>query len=262
MPSTVHAEQRTALGTALGIAGQTCVITGATSGIGEEVAFGLARLGMSIVAVGRTGERLDGVARAADAEALPITTFRGDVAAEADMQAAMAHARATFGRLDAVFANAGIAAVGPAMDVSASAFTDVVMTNLVGAFLTARAAAAAFDGPGSIVFTTSSFARRGAPGWSSYNASKAGLAMLTETLAAEWAPARIRVNAVGPTATLTNVNRALFEEEGFRASVIAGIPVGRLMETGELVLPVAFLLSPLNEMLTGQTLYVDGGQTL
>ena len=86
--------------------------------------------------------------------------------------------------------------------------------------------------------------------------------MLAETLACEWAKDGIRVNAIAPTATLTAVNAALFDDEAFSAGVVAGIPAGRILQATELLLPIAFLLSPHNQMLIGQTLFVDGGQAL
>ena len=262
MPSLVPKELRHALGDALGLTGCTGIVTGATSGIGRAVATGLAELGMNIVAVGRNEAALRELGEVARSDGLSLSTARADITVEAEIEAAVAQAVTEYGALDAVFANAGIAAVKPAFDLGAAEFGDVIATNLTGTFLTARAGARAMTGGGSVVMTSSSFARRGFVDWAPYNASKAGVAMLAETLAAEWAARRIRVHAVAPTATLTNVNRALFEDEEFKAGVLSGVPIGRLLTPEELVLPVAFLLSPRNEMMTGHTLFIDGGQSL
>jgi len=262
VPSLVPTELEAPLGQALGLAGRTCLITGATSGIGHAVALGLARLGMNVVAVGRNDTALAELRALAQDLGLSLIPSHAEVTDEAQISASAALAISEFGGLHGVFANAGTAAVGPALDLPGEMFADVVATNLTGAFLTARAGARLMSEGGAVVFTSSSFARRGFVDWSPYNASKAGLAMLAETLAGEWAPRGITVHALAPTATLTNVNRALFEDEAFREGVIGGIPVGRLLTPEELVLPMAFLLSPRNQMMTGHTLYVDGGQSL
>jgi NAD(P)-dependent dehydrogenase (short-subunit alcohol dehydrogenase family) len=262
MPSIPDAAALAQLGSALDLAGRTVVVTGATSGIGEAVALGLAGMNVNVLALGRRKAELDRVAAAAAADGLTLRAAVADVTDEESLDAVMDQAVSTFGALFGVVANAGIAVVQPALEVSASDFRSVVDTNLTGAFLTVRSAARKMSGGGAVVITSSSFARRGFNDWSSYNASKAGVSMLAQTLATEWIGRGIRVNAVAPTATLTAVNQALFADEAFTAGVLAGIPARRILQAPELVLPFAFLLSPRNEMLIGQTLYVDGGQAL
>ncbi|MET8370342.1 SDR family NAD(P)-dependent oxidoreductase [Micromonospora profundi] len=259
MTALIDPALRSTLGQALGLTGRTIVVTGANSGIGQALALGLVELGANVLGVARRAEGLAAVAE----QAGPSFAYAiADVTDEAAVEAAMDRAVETFGGLHGVVANAGIAVVQPALDVSADDFRSVVDTNINGVFITARSGARRMTEGGSIVLTSSSFARRGFPDWSSYNASKAAVSMLAETLAVEWASRGVRVNAIGPTATLTPVNEALFADPGFTASVVAGIPAGRILDARELILPTAFLLSPLNEMVLGQTLMVDGGQTL
>lgn len=262
MATLIDPDLRATLGKTLGLAGRTIVVTGANSGIGEAVALGLAELGANVFGIARREERLARVAEQAKQAGTSFAYAAADVTDEDSVEAAMDRAVQTFGGLHGVVANAGIAVVKPALEVTVEEFRSVVDTNLNGAFITARSAARRMTDGGAVVFTSSSFARRGFADWSSYNASKAAVSMLAETLAVEWAPRGIRVNALGPTATLTPVNQDLFADPEFTKAVVAGIPAGRILEAKELVLPTAFLLSPLNEMLLGQTLMVDGGQTL
>lgn len=260
--SIVPDEELASLGETLDLSGKTVLITGAGTGIGRTLALGLARMGMNVAAVGRRTEVLAGLEAEAVPAGLSIAGFAADVADGAQVEAAVAATVERFGALHCAVANAGIAAVEPAIDMSEESFRSVVDTNVVGAFNTARAAARAMTDGGSLVLTSSSFARRSFDLWAPYNASKAAVSMLTETLASEWAPAGIRVNAIAPGATLTDVNATLFEDPEFASGVIAGMPAGRILDAAELLLPTAFLLSPRNAMLIGHTLYVDGGQSL
>lgn len=260
--SLVSDSELPSLGTILDLSGKSVLITGAGSGIGRSLALGLARMGMNVAAVGRRGELLAELETEANAADLAIIGVVADVTDGSQIEAAVATTVERFGALHCAVANAGIAAVEPAIDMAEETFRSVMDTNVVGVFNTARAAARAMSDGGSMVLTSSSFAKRGFDLWAPYNASKAAVSMLTETLASEWAGTGIRVNAIGPTATLTDVNAALFDDPEFANGVIAGIPAGRILTPAELLLPTAFLLSPRNAMLLGQTLHVDGGQSL
>ena len=261
-PPMVAPQDRAALGAILGLAGKTALVTGAGTGIGRQVALGLAEMGMSVVGVGRRREVLDQLESDAAAAGLTVVGMTANVVDGASITAAVDATVERFGGIDAVVANAGVAVVEPAIGMAEADFRSVIDTNITGVFNTARAAAVKMTNGGSMVLTSSSFARSGFANWAPYNASKAAVSMLTETLATEWATSGIRVNAIAPTATLTDVNAELFADEAFAASVVAGIPAGRILQAQELVLPTAFLLSPLNAMLIGHTLYVDGGQSL
>ena len=198
---------------------------------------------------------------AAGGQALDVRT---DVTDDGSVEAALDALTARFGALTGLVANAGIAEVGPAEETSADSFRRVVDTNLTGVFISARAAGLRMlaSGGGSIVLVGSTFATSAVADWASYSAAKAGVVQLGRVLALEWAPRGVRVNMICPTATLTDQNRQLFEDESFKAAIVSRIPVGRLLEPEELVEPVALLLSKDSAMLTGHSLYVDGGWTL
>jgi 2-deoxy-D-gluconate 3-dehydrogenase len=114
-------------------------------------------------------------------------------------------------------------------------------------------------GSGKIINMASTFAALGFPGRASYAASKGGLLQFTRVMALEWAPHGVNVNAVGPTATYTQMNKALFDHEEYRASVVARIPAGRLAEPRDVVGPILFLASSASDMVNGHLLLVDGG---
>jgi NAD(P)-dependent dehydrogenase (short-subunit alcohol dehydrogenase family) len=260
--SVVPADLAAALGAAFELTGRTAVVTGANSGIGEAVALGLGRMGMNVVGVARRIDKLESVALAAKEQGSSFLAVAADVTDEEQVEAAMDAAVENFGTIDSVVANAGVAAVQPALDMPVADFRSVLDVNITGVFLTARCGARRMSNGGTIVLTSSSFGKRAFADWAPYNASKAAVSSLAETLTKEWVSRGIRVNAYGPTATLTDVNRALFADEAFTAGVVAGIPSGRIMDAEEHVLPIAFLLSPRNQMMIGHTLFVDGGQAL
>jgi glucose 1-dehydrogenase len=145
------------------------------------------------------------------------------------------------------------------------AFDRVIAVNLRGAFLCAREAIRhwiAEDRPGVIVNVSSVHQIIPKPRFAGYSASKGGMQNLTRTLALEYAGRRIRVNAVGPGATVTAMNRVWVEDPQKRAEVEAHIPLGRAGTAEEMAAAVAFLCSDEAAYITGQTLYVDGGLTL
>lgn len=244
--------------------GPVVAITGASKGIGRTLAVGLAARGARVGLLSRDEDKITAVRdeiAAAGGRAVAVGT---DVTDTASVEAALDEVSGTFGGLDAAIANAGITEVGPAESTTAGSFRRVVDTNLTGAFITASAAGRRMlaSGGGSVVLIGSTFASSAIPDWAAYSASKAGVVQLGRVLALEWAARGVRVNVICPTATLTDQNRELFADEGFKSAIVSRIPLGRLLETEELVGPAAFLISEDSSMVTGQALYVDGGWTL
>lgn len=244
-------------------AGLSIVVTGASRGIGLGLAQALAAAGAKVTLVARSEAALQDAADAIAADGGEAEAVVADVTDAGAVAQAVDRAVERFGALDGAVVNAGASVDIPAFDLTLEDWQRVIDVNLTGAFLTAQAAGRAMRGRGgSVVFTSSTFAHVAFPLRTPYAASKAAVAHLARQLALEWASEGIRVNAVGPTATLTDLNRERLSNPAIRDALVAKIPMGRLLEPADLVGAVAFLLGPGSTMVTGQSLLVDGGFTI
>jgi 3-oxoacyl-[acyl-carrier protein] reductase len=242
------------------LTGQSAVVTGASQGLGREIATLLHRAGAGVV-VNYWPDPADANRRQADS----LVAALGDraVAHPADvrdpdaMAALMEAAVARFGRLDILVNNAGIIRDRSLRNMTAPEWQDVIDTNLTGVFNACRAAAPRLADGGRIVSLSSVSAFLGFFGQANYAAAKAGVVALTKVLAREMARRRITVNAVAPGVALTEMGRSIPEEA--RAAMLANVPLGRFAEPEEIAGAVLFLVSPLASYVTGQTLHVNGG---
>jgi NAD(P)-dependent dehydrogenase (short-subunit alcohol dehydrogenase family) len=184
----------------------------------------------------------------------------GDMADLGDLAVVMRTIRERFGRLDVVFANAGIGSFQPIEQVSDELFGQVIDSNFKGAFFTIKQALPVLVDHGAIVINASFGLHRGVPGAALYSASKAAVHNLTRTLAAELAPRRIRVNSVSPGYIDTPAFRAELSEAA-QAGVAALSPAGRIGTPDDVAAAVAFLASAEAAYINGHDLRVDGGLT-
>jgi NAD(P)-dependent dehydrogenase (short-subunit alcohol dehydrogenase family) len=238
------------------------VVTGASSGIGEQFAHALDAAGARVVLAARRTDRLEALAaRLREAEVV-----RCDVADEAERDALIERAVTRFGRVDGLVNNAGISDVGPALRQDAASFRRVLEVNLVAPFVLATQAAAAMrqTGGGSIVNIASVCSFQAMPDTpqAGYVASKAGLTGLTRDLAAQWGRYGIRVNAIAPGAFTTELTGDAYEIGAYADMLRERIPLSRAGRHGELDSVLIMLLHPASAYLTGQTITVDGGLTI
>jgi glucose 1-dehydrogenase len=260
-------------GYTISLAGQHALVTGASSGIGQAVARGLAAAGAA-VAINYHGQQAP-----AEALAHEIThaggraiVAGGDIASEAHVAAIFGRCLEAFGTLDIVIANAGVQRDAPIASMTKEQWDTVLAINLTGQFLCARAAVREFRrrGPrpkisralGKIICMSSVHEVIPWAGHVNYAASKGGIMLMMKSLAQELAPERIRVNAIAPGAIKTPINRAAWETREALDKLLTLIPYGRIGEPDDIAQAAAWLASDLSDYVTGTTLFVDGGMTL
>jgi glucose 1-dehydrogenase len=259
-----------------GLQGKVAVVTGGSSGIGQAIAVRLGEEGVDVAInyVGRpegaeeTKEQIQhGVEicmkQMSAAGTNPILV-EADVSDEAQVSAMFDRVLEQYGRIDLLVNNAGIQIAGDTDKLAAADFDKVLAVNLRGSFLCAQQAIRHFldSGGGAIVNVSSVHQVIPKPRFVGYSVSKGGMQNLTHTLALEYASRGIRVNAVGPGATVTPINRSWIDDPVKRAAVESHIPMRRAGDAEEMAAVVAFLCSDEAAYITGQTLFVDGGLTL
>ena len=239
-------------------ADKVVIVTGAGSGIGAATARRFGREGARVVLNGRTREKLEQVA--ADLTPERALVQPGDVASEADATALVAAAVARFGRLDVLVNNAGTFVGGPFAETPTDDWRRVMGTNLDGVFYCIRAALPHLLAvKGSIVNVSSVSGTGGDWGAGPYNASKGAVTNLTRSLALEFGGRGVRVNAVNPSLTLTEMTASLKDDAALMKKFAERNPMGRAAEPEEVADVIAFLASHDARFVNGVNLPVDGG---
>ena len=260
-----------------GLQGKVAVVTGGSSGIGQAIAIRLGQEGVDVAInyVGRpegaeeTKESIEhGVdicmKQMSEAGTKPILVA-ADVSSKDEVAAMFEQVQSTYGRIDYLINNAGIQIAEDTDKLAVEDFDKVLAVNLRGAFLCAQQAVRRFldSGRGGVIVNVSSVHQViPKPRFVGYSVSKGGMQNLTHTLALEYAARGIRVNGIGPGATVTPINRSWIDDPVKRKAVESHIPMRRAGDAEEMAAVTAFLCSDEAAYITGQTIFVDGGLTL
>ena len=243
---------------------RTALVTGASQGIGAEIAVALARDGFDVAVSSTRIERLSDVAARVEAAGGRAVRVQLDVCSQQSIDQAMAGAIAGLGHLDLLVNNAGVALRKPALDITPQEWDVVMNTDLSGAFFITQRMGRhliATKRPGLIVSIASTHGMVALEDRLAYGVAKAGVMQMTRMLAYEWAGHRIRLNAIAPGRVNTPSREESLAQAEYRQRMIDRVPLKRFAESSEVAAAVCYLASPAAEYVTGQTLVLDGGLT-
>ena len=241
--------------------GKVAVITGGSSGIGLATAQRFVEEGAYVFITGRRQGELDAAVNQIGKNS--VTGVQGDVSNLADLDRLYATVKEQKGHIDILFANAGIAELAPLGEISEAHFDKTFGINVKGLLFSVQKALPLFQDEGSIILNASVAASKGVGGMSVYNATKAAVRSFARTWTVDLKQRRIRVNAISPgpidTPGLNDILDTDEQIEQFKASLLSGVPLGRMGSPDEIAKAVLFLASDDSSYVTGIELFVDGG---
>jgi len=246
------------------IDGKVALVTGGARGLGRVIADALAGAGADVALSSREVESAQraalAIGRASGRKAIGLAA---DVTVPDSVGAMVALVLEKFGRIDILVNNAGVNIRGPIEELSVDDWDTVVDTNLKGPWLCCRAVARIMKSQkwGRVINVSSMLGEISMAGRTPYCSSKAGLTLLTKTLALEWAKDGINVNALCPGPFATEINTPLLNDPAARAQMEANVPLARWGDPVELGPAAVFLASEASSFMTGATLFIDGGYT-
>lgn len=240
---------------------KTAIVTGASRGLGQAMAIGLAKAGATVVAA----DLLDVSATVNDIKRLGRDSLgvKIDVTEPADIKKMVQQTVKKFGRIDILVNNAGIVRQAPVESMTEKDWDDVIKVNLKGEFRCAQEVGKQMikQQTGRIINIASVAGLFGSAGTAAYCASKAGIILLTKTLAVEWAKYNINVNAICPGVFVTTMTDPFLKDPSFQQMMKTRVPLARPGVPEELVGTVIYLSSRASEYVTGHALVIDGGWT-
>jgi len=245
------------------LTGRVAVVTGSSRGLGQYFGRALARAGADLVITSRNIDALSDFKQEVEGLGRRVVPVKMDVLSKPDIDNMVATALDAYGKIDILVNNAGINIRNPAVDVPWEDWDAIVDTDLKGQFFCATAVAKPMidRGYGRIINIGSATTVFGMEGIVPYCASRGGVVQMTKALAAEWGRHGISVNVLSPGWFKTDLNKALYEDQDWLATITARIPMGRPGLPNDMDGTVVFLASEAATYLTGQNIVIDGGFT-
>jgi 2-deoxy-D-gluconate 3-dehydrogenase len=243
--------------------GRKAIVAGGGRGIGRAIALAFADEGADVAVIGRSGESLSAVAEEIEARGRQAVAEAQDLTRVSEIPPLFDRLAEELGGLDILVNSAGVQITGPSVDVTEEQWDATLDANLKSMFFSCQAAGRRFidQGHGKIINLASTFSFVGFPEFAAYCSSKGGVALLTKTLAAEWASSGVNVNAIAPTAVRTEMNAYLLDDPGFLASFLPKVPAGRVGDPSDVAGAAVFLAGEGSDFVHGHLLLVDGGYT-
>lgn len=238
--------------------GKTVIVTGASSGIGEQIARECHAAGANVLLVGRDKSRLSASARSISEDGT-VEHLSIDVTDDSAPAQIVDHATATFGSLDVLVNAAGIFTPTPFSETTDEILDSQWEVNVRAPFRLARTAIGHMPEGSSIIFISSICGHAGFPNSSAYCATKGAVELLVKSLTAELSPLGIRVNAVAPGNVRTSINAYLLADPAYEKQMLDATPAGRIGEVQDIAPAVVFLASPAASYVHGASLLIDGG---
>lgn len=246
------------------VTGKVALITGATGGFGHATAIGLAMAGVKVMATGRSEEKLKPLVGEIE-KAGGIAGFSvGSPIDHDDVKRVVKDTVNTFGGIDILITAAGVNKPNPITEQPLEEWEMIMDANVKGTWLYCKEVGKVMieqGRGGKVILVSSTRGMLGMANYAAYSPSKGAVSLMAKSLACEWGPHKITVNAIAPTVFRTALTQWMFDDDAFYKNFLKRIPIGRLGEPEDFIGTVIFLSSKASDFMTGAILYVDGGYT-
>jgi len=246
------------------ISGKVALITGATGGLGHATAFGLAKAGAKVMLTGRDEAKLKPVAEQIAATGGAVASIAGSPLKHEDVKAIVDATVKTFGGIDILVTAAGMNKPKPITEQPPDEWQDIMDINIKGTWLFCKEAGKVMISQGrggKVILVSSTRGMLGMSNYTAYSPSKGAINLMAKSLACEWGPHKINVNAIAPTVFRTELTQWMFDDNAFYLNFLKRIPLGRLGEPEDFVGTMIYLSSKASDFMTGAVVYLDGGYT-